>query len=661
MLRRTQNQQPEDSHAVESSMSSEYAENSSAVTDAANEPGRAYNERLQEIRLKIASGEETDRRFVRTRTGLGLATILLLVLCLGESESVSWLWLLVPVAIFIVVLPFDRRCMSRLARLRLLRRFHESRLERLQRVFSAELADGSEFANDMHPWTGDLDVFGQGSLFQMLNECRTAPGRRQLAEWMREVPTAEQVRLRQTRALGLMRAIGLRESLACIPEASNWEAAESVLREWVREPARPISMGVLSWSVILGIAAIPVVIGILAFGLGFRWLVLLLLLQSPAIALTRSQIRHTAMTMDNVDSALRQFGAVIGAFEQVSSDEPAVCDLLNQFHTEGDTASSAILRLSRLTQWLNNSLRNQFFAPVAWVTGMLVVTTHRMESWRLRHGIDVAEWLSTVACLEATVSIAGYNFDHPGDVRPEILDKEVSLHASQLGHPLLAESVCVRNSLMLTAGVPLMLVSGSNMSGKSTFLRSIGSSIVLTYCGCVVRASEFRTHPFQLGTAMRVSDSLQEGRSLFFSVVQRLKSVVDLTTGDRPVLFLLDEILHGTNSHDRRRGAEGVIRSLLERGALGLVTTHDLALTRIADSLEGRALNCHFEDTIVDGTMIFDYTLRDGVVERSNAIQLMQMLGLDVRAEDDSEFVTPADDPAIADSGRSENDAPESP
>jgi DNA mismatch repair ATPase MutS len=175
-----------------------------------------------------------------------------------------------------------------------------------------------------------------------------------------------------------------------------------------------------------------------------------------------------------------------------------------------------------------------------------------------------------------------------------------------------------------------MLVSGSNMSGKSTFLRSIGSSVVLTLCGSVVRATRFRTYPFQLATAMRVSDSLQEGRSLFFSVVRRLKTVVDLTESPRIVLFLLDEILHGTNSHDRRRGAEAVIRSLVAHRALGIVTTHDLALTQIAETMSSQAVNKHFEDTIVDGTMTFDYKLRDGVVERSNAIALMRMLGLDV-------------------------------
>ena len=273
---------------------------------------------------------------------------------------------------------------------------------------------------------------------------------------------------------------------------------------------------------------------------------------------------------------------------------------------------------------------NQFFAPIAWACGLFVLLTHLLECWRRQHGRDVSDWMETVACLEATVSVAGYSFDHPDDCLPEISDTEPILVAENLGHPLLKNESCVRNSVSLTTTTPLLLVSGSNMSGKSTFLRSIGSSVVLTFCGSVVRATRFRTYPFQLATAMRVSDSLQEGRSLFFSVVRRLKTVVDLTESPRVVLFLLDEILHGTNSHDRRRGAEAVIRSLVAHHALGIVTTHDLALTQIADTMASQAVNKHFEDTIVDGTMTFDYTLRDGVVERSNAIALMRMLGLDV-------------------------------
>jgi DNA mismatch repair ATPase MutS len=357
---------------------------------------------------------------------------------------------------------------------------------------------------------------------------------------------------------------------------------------------------------------------------------LVILLQAPAIALTRRQIRAVAQRMDNVDLALRQFGEVISVFERHSIEEPAIRDLQNRFHSESETASQAIRRLGRLTKWLNDATRNQFFAPIAWACGLFVLLTFLLERWRQKHGRDVADWLETTACLEASLSVAGYSFDHPDDCLPVISDTEPELIVEDLGHPLLKESDCIRNSVSLTNKKPLLLISGSNMSGKSTFLRSLGASVVLTLCGSVVRAKAFRTYPFQVATAMRVSDSLQEGRSLFFTVVRRLKTVVDLTEQPRIVLFLLDEILNGTNSHDRRRGAEAVIRSLVARKALGIVTTHDLALTQIAESMSEQAVNKHFEDTITDGQMNFDYKLRDGVVERSNAIALMRMLGLDV-------------------------------
>jgi hypothetical protein len=594
------------------------------------EPSSRYQQRLEQILAETEVCEQQDRRFVQIRTLLGLSEVGVIVLCVGEPERVSWLWLFLPLAAFLAVLPFDRRCLRTLQRLRAARRFLESRLARLQRVFGNDLPDGREYRSDQHPWTQDLDVFGQGSLFQMLNECRTAPGRQQLAEWMMTVPSAEEIRLRQSRARGLRDSLKLREALACISDSGDWTAAEKLLRSWVHEPAQPISVGVLIWSLVLGAAALPLLVLIATDVLSLRWLLGLIILQAPAVALTRRQITQTATVMDNVDSALRQFGEVIAAFESHPVDEPGVRDLLNRFQSELMPASDAIQELSRLTQWLNNAMRNQFFAPIAWACGLFVLLTHRMESWRRRHGPDVPDWLQTAAVLEATLSVAGYCFDHPDDCVPVISDEKRELRAEDLGHPLLNNSVCVRNNLQLSSELPLMLISGSNMSGKSTFLRSIGASLVLTYCGAVVRAQSFCTYPFQLGTAMRMSDSLQEGRSLFYSVLQRLKAVVDLTNGSRTVLFLLDEILHGTNSHDRRRGAEAVIRSLVSRGALGIVTTHDLALTRIADSMPNLAVNKHFEDTIVDGTMLFDYRLRDGVVERSNAIELMRMLGLDV-------------------------------
>lgn len=602
----------------------------SSAGRTASGPRAAYQARIDAMAVQEKKLTRRDQRFVRLRVGIFVSAVGLAILCLGDPDYVSWWWIIIPAVLFFSLLPFHQACIKRRNRTQVIVAFHASRLRRLDREFGADISDGAEFRNDQHPWTQDLDVFGPGSLFQLLNECRTQPGRRQLAEWLQTVCDGDMIRLRQARAQGLKNELALRESLACIPDSAQWATAEHLLMEWVQESAQPMPWWIVVWSLLIGLIAIPVIALVLMDVLPLRMLLFVILMQAPAIALTRRQIKSVAQRMDNVDSALRQFGLVMDVFERYSVDEPAIRDLQNRFHSESETASQAIRRLSRLTQWLNNAIRNQFFAPIAWACGLFVLLTFLLERWRLKHGRDVADWLETTACLEASLSVAGYAFDHPDDCLPVISDTQPEIITEQMGHPLLKESACVRNSLSLTGDKPLLLISGSNMSGKSTFLRSLGASVVLTFCGSVVRAKSFRTYPFQVATAMRVSDSLQEGRSLFFTVVRRLKTVVDLTEQPRIVLFLLDEILNGTNSHDRRRGAEAVIRSLVARHALGIVTTHDLALTQIADSMSDQAVNKHFEDKISDGQMTFDYTLRNGVVERSNAIELMRMLGLDV-------------------------------
>jgi DNA mismatch repair ATPase MutS len=188
----------------------------------------------------------------------------------------------------------------------------------------------------------------------------------------------------------------------------------------------------------------------------------------------------------------------------------------------------------------------------------------------------------------------------------------------------------VRNDLELGQTPALLVVSGSNMSGKSTLLRSVGMNTALALAGAPVRARSFRVSPVQVGACMRVADSIQAGTSHFYAEVLRLKLLVDLGGRGMPLLFLLDEILHGTNSHDRRIGAAALVRGLLKQGAIGLVTTHDLALARIADELAPSAANVHFVDHLQDGRMVFDYRIRPGVVQKSNALALMRAVGLAV-------------------------------
>ena len=587
-----------------------------------------YRQRLESATRMMLSLQRRDRRFVRARTVLFLVLIVLGAWLVGDSQAA--IPCTVAAALLVLTVVAHRPTLVRLRSTIRIQQWYSSCLQRLTRHWR-ELPDhGEEFVSAEHPWSGDLDLFGHGSLFQKLCQCRVLPSRRMLARWMTEVPEAEVVRSRQQMAESLRSELDLRERLAVIEDASNWNATESTLDRWAAESAKPLPPWIVLLSAVFGITGVVLLCLVATGKLTVSWLVLVLLAQTPLRMLTRAQIRAVVAAVDSVDQALRQLSRILKELEVHAFSDPRVNDLQKILTARGHRASAQIRLLSHRIGWLNNATRNQFLIPFAWLFGLTVLLTDRIERWRVRYGALIPDWIDASAELEVLLTMGAWSFDNADASIPNISDGAPLFAAEDLGHPLLSNQECVRNDVGLTQKRALMLISGSNMSGKSTLLRSIGVNLVLTWCGGRVNAKTLTTTSFQMGTVMRVSDSLIEGRSLFFSVVSRLRQVVDLTDGSRPVLFLLDEILNGTNSNDRRRGAEAVIRSLLDRGALGLVTTHDLELTRIVRSMDGLAANYHFEDQITDGAMTFDYRLRDGVVERSNAIELMRMMGLDV-------------------------------
>jgi DNA mismatch repair ATPase MutS len=253
-----------------------------------------------------------------------------------------------------------------------------------------------------------------------------------------------------------------------------------------------------------------------------------------------------------------------------------------------------------------------------------------IEACRVRQGAQLAKGLAAAGRIEGLVSLAAYAFENPADPFPEIVEPGPRLDALGMGHPLLPRAQCVRNDLCLDGARPLLVVSGSNMSGKSTLLRTAGANAVLAQAGAPVRAARLRMSTLALGATLRVQDSLLGGRSRFFAEITRLRQILDLVKARRPVLFLLDELLSGTNSDDRRTGAEAVLRRLVAAGAIGLVTTHDLALTPIADMIEPAGANVHFSDHLEDDRLVFDYRLRPGVVRQRNALAMMRAVGIDV-------------------------------
>jgi DNA mismatch repair ATPase MutS len=318
---------------------------------------------------------------------------------------------------------------------------------------------------------------------------------------------------------------------------------------------------------------------------------------------------------------------ILATLEEQQFRSPLLASLRKAIDVNGRAASHRIGRIRRLIDMLD-SRDNPFVRALGplllWGTqvGMAV------ESWRAENGAHIAGWLDAVSEMEALSSLANYAWEHPEDPFPEFADGPTPVFDGELmGHPLLPEERCVSNSVRIVAPLRLLVVSGSNMSGKSTLLRTIGVNTVLALAGAPVRAKRLELSHLSLGASIRTTDSLEEGHSRFMAEILRLKQVLELPA---PALFLLDELLGGTNSHDRALGSEGLIRALLARGAVGLVTTHDLSLARIADELAPAAANVHFEDRLEDGRLVFDYRMRPGVVERSNALDLMRAVGLDV-------------------------------
>jgi len=326
---------------------------------------------------------------------------------------------------------------------------------------------------------------------------------------------------------------------------------------------------------------------------------------------------------------LNLLAEVLVRLEREQFHTPLLADLRRKLDVHGAPLSRRIARLNRLMEWLDSrdNVLVRLLSPLVLYPLHLAFS---VEDWREESGTGVRRWLEATGEIEALCSLASYAFEHPADPFPEFVVEGPCFEGDGLAHPLLPENRAVRNSISIGGDVRLIVVSGSNMSGKSTLLRTIGVNIVLAQAGAPVRAHRLRLSPLLPGASIQITDSLKGGMSRFYTEVVRLRNILNATSGAVPVLFLLDELLHGTNSHDRRLGAEAVVRRLVERRAVGLITTHDLALADIANALGPGARNVHFEDYLDNGVMKFDYLMRPGIVRKSNALELMRSVGLEV-------------------------------
>src|SRR5882724_4543767 len=518
---------------------------------------------------------------------------------------------------------------------------------RIEDRWAGSGAAGEQFRDAEHVYAEDLDLFGCGCLFELLSTARLPMGESRLAAWLKNPSTREEVLERQGLIAELRGKRDLHRELAIAGEELRPRMVPETLAEWA-EAAWVLPGGI--WRGVAAGLAVAAAAGIVLYFEDVKtWPVLVgvLALEGVLWGWLRQRMKEAIAKLDCNAEGLELFARVLEMFERetfASERLKAIAAKLRGTSkallaaatesppqkTDATTASESLRCLARVVYWVDN--RENLMAKIAELPFLYTLQVAlAAEAWKRRFGSQMRAWLDIAGEMEALISLATYSYEHPADVFPEFADAGggLLLEAEGLGHPLIAADKCVRNSVRLDARTRLLLVSGSNMSGKSTLLRTVGINTVLAMAGAPIRGARMRLTPLAVGTRIRSGDSLQEGRSNFYTEILHIRRVVELARRGA-TLFLFDELLEGTNSHDRRIGAEKLLAALLGSGAIGMVTTHDLALTEIGAAIGDVLRNVHFEDFVEEGKMRFDYRLRDGVVTKSNASELMRVVGLDV-------------------------------
>lgn len=538
------------------------------------------------------------------------------------------MWLLPPIAVFAAIVVYDMRVRRLLVRAQRAAAFYRFGLARIEDRWTGMGLRGERFSDPHHVYSADLDLFGVGGLFELICLARTRMGEEQLAKWLLAPANLAAINSRQEAVTELRTLFDLREDLAVLGEHATVGVRPDELLSWANAPGRLQYRGGALLSVVLAFAAVAGAIVWFVLELASPFLAVLAI-EAIIVIRLKTQLSETIKSAESTFDNLELLSGFLVRVEQEGFHSALLMQRMRSVRSHSIAASRAIADLRVIVQRIQ-SRRNIFMAVLDVPLLITLRATIAAEAWRRAHGHAVEGWLNFVGEIEALSSIATYSYEHPGDPFPVFTDGPPAFEAQGMTHPLLAAVKAIRNDVSIGGATPLWLISGSNMSGKSTLLRTVGINAVLAMAGAPVRAERLQMTCMQVGASIRVNDSLHEGSSRFYAEITRLRQLYELATGSTPLLFLLDELLQGTNSADRRVGAQGVLLALINRGAIGLLSTHDLALAEIEGPDHRRIANVHFQDSIENGKMKFDYKLRPGVVTKSNALDLMRAIGLDV-------------------------------
>ncbi|WP_317175588.1 MutS-related protein [Pontibacter beigongshangensis] len=554
----------------------------------------------------------------------------------ADLNTAGAIAILVFYGLFIVVMRWHSRLDYIYQHYKLLRQLNQEEADRLQGQLN-KFDGGTQFINDQHPYTSDLDIFGHNSLFQLINRSVSGIGKARLAAWMQRAAPVEEVARRQA-AIGALAQPAqldwLQDFVAKSRHYKHTEAAANHFIHWLRQSNFYKQHPTLK--LLLFVLPLLTLGAIVAWFMGFSGYIAAGLLAAQYLV----SYRHTAVRDEYYENSIGIFEAIksykdqLRHIEQQNFTDPYLQELREQLFQQQEAASGSISKLATIIDYFSWRLSTlmSFFLNTILMWDFFWM--YRLESWKDNKLAQVEQSFEVLATFEALASIASFQYANPGFAVPELSSVPFKFKAEQLAHPLIFSVSRVANDFEMQGAGKTMVVTGSNMSGKTTFLRTVGINIVLALMGAPACADKLKVAPVQVYTAMRTADNLAENTSSFYAELKRLRILLNLTEQEQePVLYLLDEILKGTNSRDRHAGAMALIRQLHQRNTSGLISTHDLELGAMEQELKGSVENYSFNSTIEGDKILFDYTLQRGICRSFNASKLMQLMGIAIEEE----------------------------
>ncbi|MEJ8739486.1 MutS family DNA mismatch repair protein [Phocaeicola sp. HCN-6420] len=536
---------------------------------------------------------------------------------------------------FLALIKLHNRFFARKEWLETQEQINRNELKGLEGDFSG-FDEGKEFVNPEHPYSFDLDLFGRNSLFQAINRTCTHIGKQTLARWMQEHLTQKElIELRQQGVRDMSERNEFREEFRITGLVNHGKTSDvEEIRRWSESPSNLLHA---TW-VKLTLWGVPLInIALLAGGLtgicSISWFGLMFML---FVIISFAVIKKATLVQQTYGEKLKtlnSYAKLIALARQQVWKSAEVQQLIERLNIDGHSPAEALMQLSKELDRLD--LRNNQLLYVI-LEGSIFFQLRqvvRIERWKERYGHHLMQWLETVGELDALCSLGTFAYNHPDYSYPSISDKPFQFIATAMGHPLMPAEQCVKNDALIPSRPFFLIITGANMAGKSTYLRTIGVNYLLACIGCPVCCKQLTLYPAQLITSLRTSDSLTDNESYFFAELKRLKRIIDLLNEGHELFIILDEILKGTNSADKQKGSLDLIRQFMHLQTNGIIATHDLLLGTLAEQFPDKIRNYCFEADIKENELSFSYKLREGVAQNMNACFLMRKMGIIIQDE----------------------------